>query len=384
MEEHDGKEVKFSMKIVRGHRTPLTRQIHESVEIENSKAVILMNSKSEYHGSRIPRIVIEVGDRVETEDWQGKGGRRKGSSKKESGWKINNMKKRKRTGEDECNISGEDKDEIPECDPAQSDDVRMSVESRSGGQERNRKRRRIVQKYREGHKVEKKPVCDQAHPKTEQSVETPREINLSECGQTQLEGEDERPGMCQALDRVEMCYNIVVELVDGTQAQLSGKLCHIQATQNKGIGEENVDVFGSKKRRISESSRKRKSSEEGRILRQTKFQKVTQEVITSSKKETGNSNQISNSCNKENLPNLEIENRPIKKPLKGKAKPKCTRTTKIKPTVQKTKITKFFQIMPTENSGLKTGACVEKNNLLSTQSAIIFGGGGGRKLFCGG
>ena len=33
--------------------------------------------------------------------------------------------------------------------------------------------------------------------------------------------------------------------------------------------------------------------------------------------------------------------------------------------------------MPTENSGLKTGACVEKNNLLSTQSAIIFGGGGG-------
>ena len=63
-----------------------------------------------------------------------------------------------------------------------------------------------------------------------------------------------------------------------------------------------------------------------------------------------------------------MENHSIRKPLKGKTKPR----TKIKPAAQKTKITKFFQIIPTENSGLKTGACVKQNSLLSSQ----YGGGG--------
>ena len=58
LEEHGEKLVEFSMKIVRSHKTPLTRQIHESVEIEHSSAKILLNSKSEYNGSRIPRIVL--------------------------------------------------------------------------------------------------------------------------------------------------------------------------------------------------------------------------------------------------------------------------------------------------------------------------------------
>ena len=66
-EEHAGVEVQFRMRVVRKHRTPLTRQIQESVEIENSAANILMNSKGEYNGSRIPRIVVEVGEKVEIE-----------------------------------------------------------------------------------------------------------------------------------------------------------------------------------------------------------------------------------------------------------------------------------------------------------------------------
>ena len=62
---HQGREVKFKMRVLRSHRTPMSRQIQEAVEIENSKADILMNSKGEWNGSRIPRIVIEVGEKIQ-------------------------------------------------------------------------------------------------------------------------------------------------------------------------------------------------------------------------------------------------------------------------------------------------------------------------------
>ena len=41
--------------------------------IDCSQANIIMNSKAEYNGSRIPRIRMEVGDRVLTRDYQGTG-----------------------------------------------------------------------------------------------------------------------------------------------------------------------------------------------------------------------------------------------------------------------------------------------------------------------
>ena len=43
--QHDGRKVKFMMKVLRSHKSPLTRQIHESVEIDSSTANIVMNSK---------------------------------------------------------------------------------------------------------------------------------------------------------------------------------------------------------------------------------------------------------------------------------------------------------------------------------------------------
>ena len=63
-EHHQGERVKFSMKVGRKHRTPLTRQLEEAVAIETKKVDILLNSKSEFHGSRIPRVRIEVGDKI--------------------------------------------------------------------------------------------------------------------------------------------------------------------------------------------------------------------------------------------------------------------------------------------------------------------------------
>ena len=50
------------MQVERGFRKPLARQIREGVEIEMS-VNILMNSKSVWNSSRIPRIVIEEGEK---------------------------------------------------------------------------------------------------------------------------------------------------------------------------------------------------------------------------------------------------------------------------------------------------------------------------------
>ena len=66
------------MEILKSFRKPLERMIAESVEIEKGSADVVMNSKGEWGGSRIPRITIEVGEKVLTEDFRGrKQGRRK-------------------------------------------------------------------------------------------------------------------------------------------------------------------------------------------------------------------------------------------------------------------------------------------------------------------
>ena len=126
------------MKVIRGHRTPLTRQIHESVAIENSSAEKLMNSKGEYNGSKIPRIVIEVGDQVETEDWNGQENKKVRSSKNVGKWNINNMKKRKRQ-EGECGTAQ------PEPGVSELDQAELSVVNfeRGGLNDNYRKRRRV-------------------------------------------------------------------------------------------------------------------------------------------------------------------------------------------------------------------------------------------------
>ena len=59
--------------LVRTHKRAVTRQVHEATMIDCSQANIIMNSKAEYNGSRIPRIRMEVGDRVLTRDYQGTG-----------------------------------------------------------------------------------------------------------------------------------------------------------------------------------------------------------------------------------------------------------------------------------------------------------------------
>ena len=46
----------------------MARQIEEGVEINQSKADIIMNAKGEWNGSRLPRIRIERGEHVDKEE----------------------------------------------------------------------------------------------------------------------------------------------------------------------------------------------------------------------------------------------------------------------------------------------------------------------------
>ena len=61
----------FKMEIKEKHRSPLTRQIHEGVELETNGASIIMNSKSEWNHCRIPRVVVEVGEEIEEDKESG-------------------------------------------------------------------------------------------------------------------------------------------------------------------------------------------------------------------------------------------------------------------------------------------------------------------------
>ena len=71
----------FTMRMEKVFRKPLARQIREGVEIEMSEQ-ILMNSKSEWNSARIPRIVIEEGERQIEDSESGLG--KKGEEEKKS------------------------------------------------------------------------------------------------------------------------------------------------------------------------------------------------------------------------------------------------------------------------------------------------------------
>ena len=58
----------YKMKVKKVHRTPLVRQVAEGAEIASCKADVEMNSKGEWNGSKLPRMVIEREDKVKLDD----------------------------------------------------------------------------------------------------------------------------------------------------------------------------------------------------------------------------------------------------------------------------------------------------------------------------
>ena len=61
--EHPGEQPQFLFKVVTTHRTGLNRQIREAVWImRRGGAGMILNSKSEFNGYCIPRVVVEIED----------------------------------------------------------------------------------------------------------------------------------------------------------------------------------------------------------------------------------------------------------------------------------------------------------------------------------
>ena len=56
---HPGDSPEFSIKAEKSYKTSLGRQIGEAMKIGQSNPLFLMNSKSEWGGNKIPRVVVE-------------------------------------------------------------------------------------------------------------------------------------------------------------------------------------------------------------------------------------------------------------------------------------------------------------------------------------
>ena len=184
VQHHGGQTVEFSMKVLRSHRSPLTRQIQESVEISNSQASVIMNSKGEWNGSKIPRIVIEVGKDVLEEDDEDIYRRLPDKDKKEKTkerWEIKNMKKRKR-GEDEV---------IHEKKKRRENGSECGSHQQEGSPQFGRTQTLTSESYQQ----EGSPQCDRAQTvssgsyKQEGSPQYGRAQTASKCGTAQLQSD---------------------------------------------------------------------------------------------------------------------------------------------------------------------------------------------------
>ena len=55
----------FRMKVIRSFRTALERTVAQAVMIFTNDYDLTLNSKSEWGFPRIPRLAVEVGDRIQ-------------------------------------------------------------------------------------------------------------------------------------------------------------------------------------------------------------------------------------------------------------------------------------------------------------------------------
>ena len=62
----------FKVELLRTFQKPLERLVAESVEIETGNYDMVLNSKGEWGGSRLPRLTVEVGEHVHQVDYRGK------------------------------------------------------------------------------------------------------------------------------------------------------------------------------------------------------------------------------------------------------------------------------------------------------------------------
>ena len=74
IEHHGGMEKtkpEWRMRVLRVFKKPLQRQVAEGCLIEKSNIEMKLNSKSEWHSARLPRLQVEVGSKVDQEEYRG-------------------------------------------------------------------------------------------------------------------------------------------------------------------------------------------------------------------------------------------------------------------------------------------------------------------------
>ena len=69
MEAHSGK-TNFTIRIIKSHRTAITRQISETVRIKckTLEGATLLNSKTEYNRCMLPELTVELGKDKKSEE----------------------------------------------------------------------------------------------------------------------------------------------------------------------------------------------------------------------------------------------------------------------------------------------------------------------------
>ena len=67
MDKHEGEkipDIEWRMKVLKFHKSSFERQVSESVSIQSIRmGNFLLNSKSEYNRSAVPRLALEMGSR---------------------------------------------------------------------------------------------------------------------------------------------------------------------------------------------------------------------------------------------------------------------------------------------------------------------------------
>ena len=138
--ENRGNEI-FSMRIEKGFKKPLARQISEGVHIEMCEGTLL-NSKSEWHNYKIPRIIVEEGEK-QIEDLESGLGKKSESSKQKQ-----RVEGRNRGRNDKRVVEGE-----TEREEGQLESKRARVEKQET--ERKRKSREAESHRKEVSKVKR-------------------------------------------------------------------------------------------------------------------------------------------------------------------------------------------------------------------------------------
>ena len=69
---HNKEKQTFTISMIRRHTTAFSRQIEEAVIISNGKRDNIPNSKKEFMGEALPRLQIEIKDKVKQTDYNAK------------------------------------------------------------------------------------------------------------------------------------------------------------------------------------------------------------------------------------------------------------------------------------------------------------------------